>query len=108
MSWKAIGFTGGFQDAVHAWAKYETTKPDRVAVSIDDWYVGGGRGHTIRFAYLVDHASAADFADLEYRPERKTFDAIPDMYVPRGTFIAMWREPRGFAQDLWSKWWGSQ
>ena len=108
MSWKAVEFTGGFQDAVHGFAAAALIKPDQIAVNLDDWYAGGGRGERMRFAYLVEHARAADFADLAYRLERKTFDAIPDRYVPRGTFIAMWREPRGFAQDLWSKWWGSQ
>ena len=66
-----------------------------LAVNVDDFWASGAVGERLRFSYI---------APTGY----ETFDAIPDRYVPRGTFIAMWREPRGFAQDLWSKWWGSQ
>ena len=95
MSWKAVEFTGNLQRAVGDFISHIEAVPHQLAVNVDDFWASGARGERLRFPYI---------APTGY----ETFDAIPDRYVPRGTFIAMWREPRGFAQDLWSKWWGSQ
>lgn len=97
-------FTGSFQDAVvelcRATQRLGTgargVLPDRVEVNIEDWIEQGGKGMCMRFPFLGGLDA--------WLPGRHNVDTWPSDFVPRGTLVALWRERRSFASELWSKW----